>query len=90
MRRAAIHGLAAGETCPRRRGDRMDVVRIRVIEIVVVDDVDVADHRVVHVDEFGVVRPIVVPGMKRFTPTQREPAHTDPDADSKAEVEPAT
>jgi hypothetical protein len=65
-----VNGLTVDETVARGGGNGVNVARIGVvIEIAIVDDVDVANVSVSHVDVVPVTRTAVIPRVKRLTPT---------------------
>src|SRR5262249_52475352 len=82
MELPAIDALAVHETAARSHCDCACVIRKPVVEVVVVDDRGVVDHRVVNIDVVHEPRAAVKPRMDRFTPAQREP--TDSAAEAKA------
>lgn len=75
---SAVDGLTICEGVAIRGGYRAHVMRIHVIEVaaVGVEDVRVANKRIVDVDVPDVSATAVVPWEKRFTKSQREPAHS--------------
>src|SRR5258706_14592120 len=90
MHRSAINPLVVYKRIARSCRHRPNITRIRIIEIVVVgiQHVDVRDARVVDVHVAHVKVAGVIPRMKRFAVSEREP--TDSAAEPSAKSEPST
>src|SRR5277367_3748582 len=92
---AAVDAIAVYESVARSGGDGVFVVGVSVIKIVRVDDVGVANDRIVHIDVMHVAESGVIPRVERLTPTEREPTNAaaeteaEPHADTKAAAEKA-
>src|SRR5277367_2574658 len=87
MRRSASNGLPARERGARSSRYSVRVMRVSVVVVVcVANDVGIVNHRIANVDPVPIPVSRVVPRMERFAKAQREPADTEPYAESKSDA----
>ena len=92
MEFAAPNHLSTRESAARGGGDGARIVRISIViiaEVAIPEDPAVTDERIVNIDALKIARSVMVPGVVWFSPSQREPAHTDPAAEAEAAAEEA-
>src|SRR6266568_5335082 len=79
VRSSAVDGLAIHEGIAIRHSHSIQVTRMDVIEVanVGVENIRVADERVVHVDDRNEIPAATEPREERFTEAQREPADSE-------------
>src|SRR5712692_5908198 len=82
---AAVNGLTIDEGVAARNGDGIRVARVYEVDVtnVGVENIRVADERVVYVDDGYEIPAATEPGEEWFTESQREPA----DSEAKAATE---
>ena len=70
MLSTAVDRLAIHESIARSRGDRVHIVRVRIIEIPVAIEiaVEVVNERVVDIDVAPIAIAAVIPRVERFAP----------------------